>query len=148
MAEKVASLALKSTVYRGLEEYMSSHKHNPRVQQLETLGVLSAFFLILSIIAHRQAFVYVALALLAIALFVKPLAAAISRVWLKFAEVIGSFNSKVILSLVFYVFLTPLAFVYRMFTKDPLLLKSDRNSVSIFSERNHSYTPADLDKMW
>jgi hypothetical protein len=34
---------------------MSPHKKQLRVQELETLGVLSAFFLILSIVLHRQA---------------------------------------------------------------------------------------------
>ncbi len=121
---------------------------NPRLQEIETLGVLATFFLIVNIISNRREFVYVSLTFLIIALFVKPLARAISRMWLKFAEVIGTFNSRVILSLVFYLFLTPIAFLYRIFTKDTLMLKPDRNRDSLYTERNHVYTPTDLEKMW
>lgn len=126
---------------------MSSHKKSIRVQELETLGVLALFFLVLNILSHRPVFVYVALALLIIGLFVKPLAAQISKGWLKFAEVIGTFNSKLILSLTFYLFLTPIAFLFRIFAKNPLMLKTE-NAASFYTERNHSYTAADLEKMW
>jgi hypothetical protein len=127
---------------------MSQSSKITRTQELETLGVLAAFFLFVNVITHRPAFVYAGLAMLLIALFVKPLAGSISRGWLKFAEVIGTFNSKIILSLVFYAFLTPIAFLYRMFTKDPLMLKRDKNSASFYTERNHTYSSEDLDKMW
>ncbi len=130
---------------------MSTNKKQPRVQELETLGVLAAFFLILSILSHRpalqQAFVAVALALLIIALFIRPAAKQISRGWLKFAEVIGTFNSRVILSLTFYLFLTPIAFLFRLFTRNPLMLKAD-DAPSFYTERNHTYSGADLEKMW
>jgi hypothetical protein len=126
---------------------MSSQKKPIRVQELETLGVLALFFLVLNIMTHRPAFVYVSLALLVTALFIRPLAAQISKGWLKFAEVLGTFNSKVILSLTFYLFLTPIAFLFRAFTKNPLMLKNE-NAASFYTERNHTYTGADLEKMW
>jgi hypothetical protein len=126
---------------------MSSQKKPIRVQELETLGVLALFFLALNVISHRTVFVFVAVALLIVGLFIKPLAAQISKGWLKFAEVIGTFNSKVILSLTFYLFLTPIAFLFRLFTKNPLMLKSD-NAASYYTERNHTYSGADLEKMW
>lgn len=120
---------------------------NSRVQELETLGILAAFFLILNIFTHKQAFVYAAVALLLIALFIKPLSELISRLWLKFAEALGTLNSKVILSLVFFLFLTPLAFLYRLFAKNPLSLKNN-GMKSFYTDRNHVYTSADLEKMW
>ena len=126
---------------------MNSHKKNIRVQELETLGVLAAFFLVLCVLTHRQVFVYLSLSLLIIALFIKPLAGLISKIWLKFAEILGTFNSKVILSLVFYLFLTPIAFLFRIFNKNPLMLKSE-NAASFYTERNHTYTRVDLEKMW
>jgi hypothetical protein len=126
---------------------MNSSKKSIRVQQLETLGVLALFFLVLNVISHRPVFVYAALVLLVIGLFIKPLAAKISKGWLKFAEVIGTFNSKLILSLTFYLFLTPIAFLFRIFTKNPLMLKTE-NAASFYTERNHTYSGADLEKMW
>jgi mannose/fructose/N-acetylgalactosamine-specific phosphotransferase system component IIC len=122
-----------------------SRQHSP---DFETLGVLATFFLILNLITHRQLFVYVALALMLVALFVKPLARSISLAWLKFAEVIGTFNSKLILSLVFFLFLTPLALLYRIFNKNPLSIKPGLKSDSLFVIRDHVYSKADFEKMW
>ena len=102
---------------------MSAPKSRTHSPELETLGVLSTFFLILNVITHRQVFVYTALALMLVALFVKPLARVLSRAWMKFAEVVGTFNSKLILSLVFYLLLTPLALLYRAFNRNPLSIK-------------------------
>jgi hypothetical protein len=126
---------------------MSVTEHRRHPSELETLGVLSAFFLILNVVTHRQAFVYVALALLLVALFVKPLARMISRAWMKFAEILGTFNSKLILSLAFFLFLTPLALLYRVFNKNPLSLKPDRSD-SLYVTRDHVYSKADFEKMW
>jgi hypothetical protein len=126
---------------------MSVTKSRQHSSELETLGVLSAFFLILNLVTHRPLFVYVALGLLLTALFVKPLAKALSRVWMKFAELLGSFNSKVILTLAFYLFLTPLALLYRIFNKNPLSLKPDQRA-SLFVTRDHVYSKADFEKMW
>jgi len=123
----------------------TSRKHT---SELETLGVLSVFFLILNLVTHRQAFVYAALSLLLVALFVKPLAKVISCAWMKFAEVIGTFNSKLILSLVYYLFLTPLALMYRAFSKNPLSIKPGREAESLFVARDHVYSKADFEKMW
>jgi hypothetical protein len=127
---------------------MSKTKSRQNSSDLETLGVLSLFFLILNVITHRQVFVYVALALLLVALFVKPLAKIISRAWMKFAEVLGAFNSTLILSLVFFLFLTPLALLYRKFNKKTLNLKPGQETESLFVTREHVYVKADFEKMW
>jgi hypothetical protein len=127
---------------------MSLSLKSTRAQELETLVVLAAFFLFLNIMTDRQIFVYTGITLLLIALFMKSVASIISRGWLKFAEVIGTFNSKVILSLVFFLFLTPLAFLYRCFNSNPLMLKAGKKAETFYAERNHIYTKTDLEKMW
>ena len=127
---------------------MSESKSRQHPSELETLGVLSTFFLILNVITHRQAFVYAALVLLLLALFVKPLARILSRSWMKFAEVLGTFNSKLILSLTFFLFLTPLAVLYRIFNKNSLHLKPGQETDTLFVTREHVYSKADFEKMW
>jgi hypothetical protein len=127
---------------------MSVPKTRTHSSELETLGVLSTFFLILNVITHRQVFVYTALALMLVALFVKPLARVLSRAWMKFAEVVGTFNSKLILSLVFYLLLTPLALLYRVFNRNPLSIKPGQEDGSLFVTRNHVYSKDDFEKMW
>lgn len=89
---------------------------------------------------------YIALAVLLAGLFVKPLGNLISFVWAKLAEGLGWFNSKVILSVAFFIVMTPFALLYRVFTKDNLGLK--RRNDSYYTERNHTYGKKDLENIW
>ena len=127
---------------------MTAKKKPEQLQQLETVTVLAAFLLVLNILLHRPVLVHAALTLLLIGLFARPVARIISRTWLKFAELLGAFNSKVILTLVFFLFLTPIAFLFRLFSKNPLQLKNDSDTKSLFKERNHTYNRADFEKTW
>ena len=121
---------------------------------LETVGVLALACLVFGRLARHkphlsQGLLAAAALLLAAGLFVKPVAAAIARGWLGFAEVLGSFNSRVLLGLIFYLFLTPLAFLSRLNRGDFLGLRrktaADR---SHWAKRDHHSVPADLDKLW
>jgi hypothetical protein len=118
-----------------------------QLQELETIAVLATFLLVLSLVSGRHALVITAIALLLVGLFVKPVASAISKVWLKASEYLGAFNSKVILTLVFFLFLTPMAVLYRMFSKHPMQLKNDATVRTLYWERNKLYSAGDFEKL-
>lgn len=67
--------------------------------------------------------------------------------WLKLGEVLGFINSRILLGVVFFIFLTPLAWIQRLRTGDKLQLKKKKEG-SYFVERDHTYEPKDLEKMW
>jgi len=67
--------------------------------------------------------------------------------WFKLAEVLGAINGRILLSIIFFVFLFPIAVLSRMGRKNPLGLKSESKD-SAFTERNHRYTAKDLDQVW
>lgn len=69
------------------------------------------------------------------------------KAWFKIAEGLGWFNSRVILTVMFYVFLSPIAAVYRLMTKNPMGVKRPDSS-SVYVERNHTYAPKDLENIW
>ncbi|PTX61503.1 hypothetical protein C8N46_104146 [Kordia periserrulae] len=72
---------------------------------------------------------------------------AIVWVWEKFALALGWINTRIILSLVFFIFLTPFAVLSRVFSKNSSLkLKNKENTT--FVERNHTYTKKDLENIW
>ncbi len=83
----------------------------------------------------------------AIGLLIPPLARLIANAWIKFAELLGYINSRILLTIVFYVFLFPIAIVSRLFNKDSLQLKP-KNSGSYFSDRNHDFVPEDFRNPW
>jgi hypothetical protein len=67
--------------------------------------------------------------------------------WFKFAEVLGAINGKILLSIVFFVVLFPVAFIAKMSKKNALGLKREPGK-SVFTERNHKYSAKDLEQVW
>lgn len=66
--------------------------------------------------------------------------------WEKLAEAMGWVSSRVILSLVYYLFLFPISIIYRLSNKNHLQRK--KPSESVFIERNHQYSKKDLENIW
>jgi hypothetical protein len=118
-----------------------------RARQIETMAVFALVLLLLEIKFHRQALVYGAIAFLLVALFVPSLARVIASGWTKLSLMIAHVNNRIILTIIFYLVLAPLACLYRLFHKDPLGL-DQKESESFFCERNHTYCREDLEKMW
>jgi hypothetical protein len=74
--------------------------------------------------------------------------AALARYWMKFAARLGDFNSRVILIATFYLILTPLAFVYRIFNRSRVDHFRANKRQSYFEDLGKTYTPADFEKTW
>lgn len=72
-----------------------------RVVRAEILGAIGAVLLVFGYVAPRV---------------LKP----ISDVWWKFSTVLGRFNARVLLSLFFFLILTPIGLFWRVIGKDPL----------------------------
>ena len=70
-----------------------------------------------------------------------------AKVWLGFSNILGAIMSKVILSLVFFLVLTPLALLRRMFGHDPMLTRQwKKSSDSVFETRDHAYTSKEIEQ--
>lgn len=54
--------------------------------------------------------------------------------WMKFGHVIGTFNTKVILGLVFFTVFTPVSFLLKMLGKDMMKRKIDRSALSYWQD--------------
>ncbi len=65
--------------------------------------------------------------------------------WLGFSAVAGAIISRLILALVFFLIVTPMALLRRALGKDTLLLKKfKKGKGSVFVERNKKYTETDI----
>jgi len=53
-------------------------------------------------------------------LFVPVAARGFHRAWMGFAEVLGYVNSRILLTILYYLLLTPYGFISRVFGRDPL----------------------------
>ena len=54
-----------------------------------------------------------------------PGLAPIRRIWLKLGEILGAINSRILLSLLFFLIVTPVGWFKRLFGADPLSCKTD-----------------------
>ena len=112
----------------------------------ETSLVLATGLLLLFYIFELKVFILLAFIIGIIGIFIKPLANLISRLWLKLGELMGWVVSKIVLSIIYFLFLLPLSLIYRLVKKDPLKLK--KKDSSCWTTRNHKYTSKDLENVW
>ena len=117
-----------------------------REKTLETLLVLTGALVLAFWITNKKIYLLLALSLVLIGIGSPFLTQKISWLWLKLSEGIGYVMSKVILTIVFFVFLIPLALLSRVFKKDTLSL--NKKATSYYSNRDHLYSDKDLKNMW
>ncbi len=87
-----------------------------------------------------------ALVLGLIGVFIPVLADKIHWAWMKLAHVMGWVMSKVILTLVFFVFLLPMALLVRAFGKTGVKMKPGGDSH--YKTRDFVYDKASLENVW
>jgi len=104
------------------------------------------FLLIIWLISGQIIVAHVAVAVGFMALLSEQIAKGIDFAWSKVLFAFGWINSRVLLGLIFFVILTPLAFFYRLVKGDTLNLKSGKSSY--YTDRNHTYTAKDLENPW
>ncbi|PCJ86040.1 MAG: hypothetical protein COA57_06760 [Flavobacteriales bacterium] len=119
-----------------------------REKILENLAVISIGFMVLYFLFKKFWLLDVSLAVLLIAVFIKPLAKLISRGWMKLAEGMGFVMSKVLLSIIFFLILTPIAFLQKITSKDNLRLKKEPGKSLYFEREGHEFTKEDLENPW
>lgn len=112
----------------------------------EALLVIVTGFLVLYLVFQHKAFLYVSLSVGLISVFIKPLGNVIARFWFILGEILGFFVSKIVLTLLFYLFLTPIALVHNLFNKD--VLKTKNRGKTLWSERSHKYASKDFENIW
>ena len=101
-----------------------------------TILLLIAGFLFYKEKESFQIFLYIAGAFIGFGLIIPIILKPIYIVWMAFAVIFGWFMTRVILSLLFYVIITPIGVVLRIFGKDFLDLKKQAVQGSYWNKRD------------
>jgi hypothetical protein len=118
-----------------------------REKHLETILVLVLALGIIYWFTDSGYYLVAAGILAFIGIFIPFLAGKIHWAWMRLAHYLGWVMSKVLLTIVYVVFLLPLAFFSRLFkSKNGVTLK--RNQQSYFVERNFTYTKSSIENVW
>ena len=118
-------------------------KERNELKDLRQFGIALAVILIVSgaihFLKHRmilsQWFCGVGLIVLCLGLLAPRMLKNVYAVFLKVAHAIGWFNTRVILILIYYAILTPIAFIVKMCGKDLLNKKLEKNISSYWVKR-------------
>jgi hypothetical protein len=128
--------------------YTLLNKNSVRPQdRYKNILVIVTGLLAIALIFKIQWLSIVAVGIGAVSVFIPSAARGIEWAWLKLALGLGWVNSRILLSIIYFIFLMPLAWISRLFTKDPLTLRNRKTS-SLFVTRNHLYTKKDLENIW
>ena len=121
-----------------------------RVKVLEVFCVLALACVVVALLTRSVYALYGAAVLLCVGLFVKGVAAGIATAWLRFSEILAVVCTRVVLTIVFFLLLTPIACLFRLCHKNVLQLKKARDSKdkTYFKNRDYLYRRSDLENPW
>jgi hypothetical protein len=112
----------------------------------ETSLVLTTGFLVVFLFTENVAFLYLSIFFGLVGIFVKPLAAIITKIWFWLADMLNLVFSKLVLGLLYYLILLPLALFYKAAGNDKLRLKNDKHSKWVL--RTQVFESSHFKKIW
>lgn len=96
---------------------------------------------------HGREWFLAAIVILVINMIWPRLYALPAKVWLGFSHLLGTVMSKIILTLTYFLVLTPIALLRRMLGHDPMQEKQwKQGSGSVFDVRDHTFTPEEIER--
>jgi len=103
--------------------------------------------LIVTYFTKHHNLVQLAIIVLILSILWPKLFSPIVKLWFGFSNVVGTIMSKFILSVVFYIVVTPTGMIRRLFKADPLQLKDwKKGNSSVLKIRNQTIQAKDLEK--
>ena len=86
-------------------------------------------------------FIIVSVIFLFLGLLNSKLLSPLNKIWIKFGEILGSIIAPIIMAFVFFIFLTPISFIVRLFGKDLLGIKFNKSIESYWIKRKKKLGP-------
>jgi hypothetical protein len=116
-------------------------------ERYKTILVIVTGMLVISKIIGVPVLTDIALIIGVLTIFISPAARLIEWLWFKLALGLGWINSRILLSVIFFGVLLPMAWFSRWLRRDSLNLKRNHAN-SLFHTRDHKYRKKDLENIW
>ena len=113
---------------------------------LETHLVIVTALVIIFLLKEKMVFIYLAAGVGIIGILIIPIAKLITKGWFGLAEILSKITSSLIMTIVFYLILVPIATIYKLSNKRMLDLKNPGSSM--WHQRDHHYQKKDLENAW
>jgi hypothetical protein len=126
---------------------MSLFKRNITKDQSRDTGMaMVLIFLIAAASRKKEGYLFVAMALHVVNMIVPQVYKPLGYLWFGLSDLLSAVVSKIMLSIVFFGVVTPIAILRRLSGKDSLKLRAFKGGKdSVMVERNHSFIGRDLE---
>ncbi|WP_300156738.1 SxtJ family membrane protein [Solidesulfovibrio sp.] len=116
-------------------------------QAKDTGMALVLVSLIVFFVTREIRYVTIATGLLLLDMIAPALFKPAAKLWFGLSHVLGTVMSKVMLSLIFYLVLTPMGVVRSLLGKDPMRARQfKKGEGSVFRVRDHQFVAADIEQ--
>lgn len=111
-----------------------------------TILAILTWFVIMYLITKIIIILYFAALLLILILISYKIRNFIIYLWTKFGELLGFINSRIVLFILFYLFITPYSVILRLVLRKSSILA--KNELTSFIKKEHTYGANDFENMW
>jgi len=114
-------------------------------QSRDTGMALVLLFLLIFLSRKKEGYLFIAMGLHVVNMIWPIVYKPFAVLWLGLSDLMGAVMSRVLLSIVFFLVVTPISLIRRMLGKDSLKLRAFKASTaSAMVERNHLFVSQDL----
>jgi hypothetical protein len=117
-----------------------------REESLSVVAFIALFFILLFFVFNNNIFIYISLLFLFFVAFPFQITDFIAKYWINIGKFIGNINSKIILFLTFFIFITPIAILFRLFNKKAVDGFKKENTDSMFVSTNRDFDKKSFEK--
>jgi len=122
-------------------------KEITRTQAKDTAMAMVLILLLLGYFLENILYYKTAIPVLLLAMIIPNIFKPIAVIWLGLSHVLGTFVSKIILSVVFFLLVTPVGLLRRLLGYDSLQLKKfKKGTESVLTVRNASFSPKEIEQ--
>jgi hypothetical protein len=103
--------------------------------------------LLIGVLADKAQFFVIAIPVLVMNMIFPGFYRPIAKVWLGLSTILGTIMSKILLSLMFFLIVTPIGVVRKLLGADSLNLKIwNKENSTVFKIRDHTYASDEIEK--
>jgi len=118
------------------------------LKSYKTIEPVVLVLLLLYFFTQNWYFFWIAVALLCLNTFFIKISMFLALYWMKLALFLGTVNSKIILTLIYFLILTPLAYFFRIFNPSIKKHFKSRRKSSYFYDVKEDITPDFFIRQW
>ncbi|MEN7548109.1 hypothetical protein AAG747_09315 [Rapidithrix thailandica] len=117
-------------------------------EQCKDTGMAMVLLALIAVLFFKQSYgLQVALVLLLVDMILPKIFYPVAIVWFSLSNILGAVMSRVLLTLIYLAVVLPMGLLRKLMQKDSLQLKGwKQGSQSVFVNRDHSFSAADLEK--